>query len=310
MDSSAKKTPISIPLAICIVTIFCGIVLILSFQGTRIPIGTCGHETLPMSFSTDIEPSFGTSFLEEFGAGEPDAGRHLPPIIDYPLRKQAIDDLMKRARIITSEDSIIGFYELPGSRLVLIDRETSVAEIVANGDGIQVYNLVPEPVGSRHFGADESGPAPYGPDLSSSGNTVTITRIDILLPGPGNVTTPLYIVRKTMTEQIYYSDRTPLAFISTTGTFYARYGERIDHIVSSGQVITDPQWALCSEGFNISMDGGRMGELSHKVRFARDSDRVEHVHYIATSPYIQIHDVNAARSASYWMSRDSSGCNC
>lgn len=310
MDWSAKKIPVSIPLAICIVTIFCGIVLLMSFQGTRIPVGSCGYETLPMSFSTDIEPSFATSFLKEFGAGEPDAGRHLPPIIAYPLRKQAIDDLMERARIITSEDSIIGLYELPDARLVLIDRETSMVEIIESDDGIRVYNLVPEPVGSRHLGAGESGPAPFGPDLSSSGNTVTIKRIDIVLPGPGNAPAPLYIVRKTLTEQIFYSDATPLAFISTTGTFYVTYGERIDHIVSSGQVITDPQWVQCSEGFNVSIDGGRMGELTHKVRFARDTDRVEHVHFIATSPYIQIHDVNAARSASYWNSRDSSGCGC
>ena len=37
-------------------------------------------------------------------------------MIDYPLRKDAIDTLMARAQVNGSEESVIGLYEFPVTR--------------------------------------------------------------------------------------------------------------------------------------------------------------------------------------------------
>jgi hypothetical protein len=72
--------------------------------------GTCGPDTIPMTFTSTISPAFSMSFLQEFGENEPAPGPVLPRIVDYPLRQGIIDSLMGRARITGTEASVIGLF--------------------------------------------------------------------------------------------------------------------------------------------------------------------------------------------------------
>lgn len=274
-----------------------------------LPLGTCGPDTVPLAWSTDIEPAYGNSFLQEFGEPEPALHPEMPPLMHYPVRKQAIDALMERARIPVPEDSVIGLYEFSDSRLLLIQQDTNITEILQTGEAIRTYTLTPVLVGSRNIGADETGYAKHGAYNFSSEHVVAIRRIDLVLPSTENETFPLYIVNKTRTEHICYPDGSPLASISTTGMFYVIYGQRVELVVSGSVITLDPQWTLCSEKAEISGEEGAMDQLKHTVKLARSSERMLQSHLVSTSAHIQVHEADMG-STDQWVSRDSTGCSC
>ncbi len=310
MDISSENTQHNFLLIICCIIIFCGLLFLLVGPGIGFPVGTCGSDEIQMTHTTDIEPSYAASLLKEFGEPEPGPVPGRLPVMQYPLQKEVLDMLMDQEQIAVSENSIIGLYEFPDSRLLLIDQGTSVEEIISTDEGTRTLILPKEPAGSLHIGANETGTALHGMFLASTEYTTSIQRIDLVLPGPGNETAPLYIVKKSGTESLLNPDETPLATISTTGTFYVLYGERVERVVSSSYVIADASWTLCIERLEISGEGMTMGELKYTTKFARGSERILRAHLITTGAYIQIHDANMETSTSQWTSRDSTGCSC
>jgi len=295
--------------AVCCVIIVAGIAIIFISPWSGFSFGTCVTDTIPMTSTSSIQPAFATSFLQEFGEREPDPGPDLPPILHYPLRTGIIDSLMGRALVNGTEDAIIGLYEFPDSRLLLINQDTSVAEVLEMSEGIRTYTLVPEPVGSRHTGANKTGPAQHGAYNSSTEYDVTIQRIHLVLPEPGHVTAPVYIVKKTRTDKYLYPDGAEFFSISTTGTFYVLYGQRVERVVAGSAITLDPGWTLCSQQTGISGEGGTMGELRHTVKLARSSERMLQEYLITTGAHIQVYE-GAGSSTSQWKSRDSTGCSC
>jgi len=309
MNSSDNKKWNFTLVAVCCVIIIAGIAIIFISPWSGFSFGTCVTDTIPMTSTSSIQPAFATSFLQEFGESEPDPGPNLPPILHYPLRKGIIDSLMGRAQVTGTEDAIIGLYEFPDSRLLLINQDTSVAEILETGEGIRTYTLVPEPVGTQYTGANNTGPAQHGAYNSSTEHNVTIQRIHLVLPQKGNETAPVYIVKKTRTEKFLYPDGSEFFSVSTTGTFFVLYGQRVERVVTSVVVTLDPQWTLCSQQTGISGEGSTMGELRHTVKLARSSERMLHAHLITTGAHIQVHEASGG-STSQWKSRDSTGCRC
>lgn len=276
---------------------------------TGIPAGTSGPDIFPVNITSAITPAFATSFLYESGVREPGPAPDLPHILDYPLRREAIDGLMARANVTGTEDSIIGLYEFPGSRLLLIDQGTSVIEILETGKEIHIRTLVPEPVGSRRMGPNATGHAlQKGVHNFTSDYDISIQRIHLVLPSPENGTAPLYIVKKTQSAIYLDPDGTAFATLSTTGTFYVLYGQRVERVVASPAYSLDPSWTLCSQQTTITNDDGTMGRLNHTVRLAHGSERMIQSHLIATGPYLQVHDGTSAGS-SWWLSRESTGCD-
>ena len=310
MNISSENTQHNFLLIICCIIIFCGLLFLLVGPGIGFPVGTCGSDEIQMTRTTDIEPSYAASLLKEFGEPEPGLAPDRLPVMQYPVQKEVIDTFMDQEQIGLSEDSIIGLYEFPDSRLLLIDKGTSVEEIIRTNEGTRTLTLPKEPAGSLHIGANETGTAQHGTFLSSTEYNISIQQIDFVLPGPGNEPAPLYIVKKSGIEYLLNTDETPLATISTTGTFYVLYGERVERVVSSSFVIPDPSWTLCFERLEISGEGTTMGELKYKTKFARGSERILRAHLITTGAYIQIHDANMETSTSQWTSRDSTGCSC
>ncbi|HII99875.1 MAG TPA: hypothetical protein HA272_11630 [Methanoregula sp.] len=263
-----------------------------------------------MTHTTDIEPSYAASLLKEYGEPEPEPAPDPLPVMQYPLQKEVIDTLVDREQIAVSEDSIIGLYEFPDSRLLLIDKDTSVEEILETGEDTRIHVLPKELVGDFQLGVNDTGTAQQGMFHSSTEQHILVQRIDLALPGPGNETAPLYIVKKSGTEHLLNPDKTPLATVSTAGTFYVLYGERVERIVSSSYVIPNPSWTLCLERVEISGEGTTMGELKYTLKFARGSERILRAYLITTGAHIQVHDTNMQTSTSQWTSRDSIGCSC
>lgn len=310
MDISSENTQHNFLLIIFCIIIFFGLLFILVGPGIGFPVGTCGTDEIQMISTTDIEPSYAASLLKEFGEPEPGPAPDRLPVMQYPLRKEVIDTLMDREQIAVSEDSIIGLYEFPNSRLLLIDQGSGVEEIIRTDEGTRILTLPKEPAGSLHLGVNETGTALHGTFLSSTEYNISIQQIDLVLPGPGNETAPLYIVKKSGIEYLFNMDETPLATISKAGTFYVLYGEWVERVVSSSYVIPDPSWTLCFERLEISGEGTPMGELKYTTKFARGSERILRAHLITTGAYIQVHDANMQTSTSQWTSRDSTGCSC
>jgi hypothetical protein len=310
MDISSENTQHNFLLIICCIIIFCGLLFLLVGPGIGFPVGTCGSDDIAMTITSDIEPSYAASLLKEFGEPEPGPAPGRLPVMQYPLQKEILDSFMDQEQIAVSEDSIIGLYEFPDSRLLLIDQGSGVEEIIRTDEGTRTLTLPKEPVGSLQIGANETGTAQHGTFLSSTKYNISIQRIDLVLPGPGNETAPLYIVKKSGTESLLNPDETPLATISATGTFYVLFGDRVERVVSSSYVITDPSWTLCFERSEISGEGTAMGELKYTTKFARGSERILRVHLITTGAHVQVHDTTMQTSTSQWTSRDSTGCSC
>lgn len=311
MNSAEKRKLDYFILTVCCIIFISWIAIFPLGPGNRISMGTCGFETMPMTYSTDIQPTFEQSFLHKFGEPEPDRNLTLPPLQQYPERNVIIDSLMERAQINGSQDSIIGLYEFPGTRLLLINRNERGTEILDSGGRLQTVPLAPVPVGSFHFEDNQTENPEHGGYQYHYENSVSITRINLVIPTPGNVTLPLYIVNKTDLEQVFYPDGRSLAAITTTGNYYVIYGQRVERVTGSHAIILDPAWKQCSPRMVISGEGSRAGESKYTIKLARSSERLLWYRLITTSDYIQISDAEmGGTSSSRWISNDSTGCSC
>lgn len=270
--------------------------------------GTCSNDDIQVTYTGMSTPSYANSFLYQFGESEPARGPDMPPLTDYPMRREVVDPLMARAQVKGTEKSIIGLYEFPDSRLLLINNDTTLTEVLETGNSIRISSLIPRLAGSRHTGTNETGYHHHPTYNSSTEDDVTVHRIDLVLPGPGNATAPLYIVKKTRTDTALYPDGAELFTVSTTGTFYVLYGQRVDRVLYGAVISHDPGWKICSQKIGMSMNG-MTGELRHTVKFARSSERILHAHLIITGPSIQVYE-GSGGSTSEWNSRDSTGCSC
>lgn len=296
-------------IAVCCAIIISWIALFVINPEHRIVVGTCGPDTIPTTYSTDIQPTFEESFLHEFGSQEPALDPVLPPMKHYSENPQIFDTLMDRAHIVVSPDSIIGLYEFTDARLLLLDRNASITEVLETGGNLQTFSLVPVPAGSRYYEDHGGANVKHGDYNFSSAHSVGINRIDLVLPRSGNVTAPLYIVNKTVSEQIIDTDGKSFAAITTTGTFYVLYGQRVEHVTGSSEIVLDPAWKQCSPLMEISGDSSGTGEVKHTVKLARSSERLLRVILITTGAHIQVYDAGGG-STNQWRSTDSTGCTC
>jgi hypothetical protein len=274
-----------------------------------VPIGTCGSDTIPMNYSSEIQPTFEMSFLHEFGEREPDRNLTLPPLMLYEQKQQIIDTLMAQAHIDDPQDSIIGLYEFPDALLLLVDQNNNITEVLGTGDKIQTFSLTPVMVGNRYYESNETADLQHGTHNFSYENFVAITRVDLIIPPPGNMTHPLYIVNKTHTGHDLYPDDRSLATVTTTGRFYVIYGQRVERVIGTSAIILDPAWKQCSSQIEISGEGSGEGEMKYTIKLARSSERMLKARLITTGAYIQVVEGNMG-SGSQWKSRDSTGCSC
>lgn len=309
MNLTGRRLWEKILVAVSCTIIIAGAAIFFFNPGHRIFIGTCGPDTIPMSYSMDIYPEFTSSFLHEFGEPEPDRNRTLPPMRDYAVRQQIADTLMDRAGITSPPDSVIGLYEFPDARALLVSRGSEIVEVIGTSDGIRVINLTLVPVGSRPNGDNSMNPVQQGSYQYSSEHFIAIDRIDLVLPSPVNATTPLYLVNKTDIDRISYSGGRHLATITTRSTFYIRYGQRVERVTGTSEADLDPAWKKCSSRTGISGEGSRRGDILHTVKFARGADRVLWSRLVIMSADIQWHDTGD-ESTSEWKSGESTGCTC
>ena len=310
MNSTDNKKVHYIFLAVCCIIFISWIAIFSLSPGYRIFVGTCGSDTIPLNYSTDIEPEYDLSFLHEFGEREPDRSLTLPFMINYEVRQQNSDTLMVRTGIPLVPDAVIGLYEFPDARLLLVSRDGGIIEVLRTGEKIQTFNITPVPVGRRPNGESfTKNPIGQGSYNFSSESSIAIERIDIVLPLPGNGTAPLYIVNKTDIDRIFYPDGRHLASITSRSTFYVRFGQRVERIIGTTEVKLDPAWKQCSSGTGISGEGNRRGEIQQTVKFARGADRIVWSRLVVMSADIQWHDTGD-ESTSEWMSSDSTGCTC
>jgi hypothetical protein len=309
MNLTDRRLWEKILVAVCCAIIISWIVLFVINPEHRIVVGTCGPDTIPMTYSTDIQPTFEESFLHEFGSQEPALNPVLPPMKHYPEKQQIIDTLMDRAHVVVSPDSIIGLYEFTDARLLLLDRNASITEVLETGGNLQTFALAPVTAGSRYYEDNGGANVKHGDYNFSSAHSVGINRIDLVLPGTGNVIAPLYIVNKTESERIFDPDGKSFAAITTTGTFYVLYGQRVERVTGSSAIVLDPAWKQCSPRMEISGEGSRTGEVKHTVKLARSSERLLRVLLITTSAHIQVYDAGGG-STNQWRSTDNTGCSC
>lgn len=270
--------------------------------------GTCSNDDIQMTYTSMATPSYADSFLYQFGESEPVKGPYMPPMADYPMQREVVDPFMARAQVNGTEKTIIGLYEFSDSRLLIINNDTTLTELLETGDAIRTYTLVPRLVGKRHTGSNESGYHHHPTYNSSTDDDVTVHRIDLVLPGPGNATTPLYIVKKTRADTVLYPDGAKIFTVSTTGTFYVLYGQQVDRVLYESAISHDPEWNVCSQKIGMSRNG-MTGELRHTVKVARSSERILQAHLIITGPSIQVYE-GSGGSTGEWNSRDSTGCSC
>jgi len=299
-----------IVVAVSCVIILSWIALFVINPEHRIVVGTCGSDSSPMNYSSDLQPTFEESYLHEFGEPEPDRNLTLPPLMRYREKQPIIDTMMTRAGITVAPDAVIGLYEFPDARILLVRPNSGMVELLETHDKIQAFNLAVVLVGNRTTGGYDSREWILTEDYNfSSENTIAIDRVDLVLPPPGNATAPLYIVNKTEVNRILYPDGRSIALITSTSTFYVRYGQRVERVIGTAEMTLDPAWKQCSPRLEISGEGSRQGGLQHTVKFARGADRILWSNLIISGADIQWSDTGDG-STSEWVSSDRTGCSC
>ncbi|MDO9326687.1 MAG: hypothetical protein Q7T80_17185 [Methanoregula sp.] len=271
--------------------------------------GTCGPDTIPLKYSTPIIPHFTMSFLHDFGESEPDLNLTPPLLHRYDERREIIDTLMDRAQMNAPPDSIIGLYESPDARLLLIDRNHGIVEILQAGNNIQIITLNSSIIGGRQYTVNETMNPRHGNYNYSYTNSISLEKVLLVFPPGENFTPLLYIVKKIDSERAMYPDGRLLDEITTRGVFYITYGQRVEHVAGNVSVMLDPEWKLCTSRMEITDEGIGIGEIKSTVKIARSSERMLRVRLIATSAYIQQYDVDMS-SSNTWTSTDSTGCTC
>jgi hypothetical protein len=260
-------------------------------------------------------PVYTESLLYEFGEPEPDPAPAMPSLLDYLSKKDVIDTLLARAQVAGDEQSVIGMYEFPDSRLLLVATGVNVTEVLADNESVRTYPLVPRHVGSRNSGTAWSREAAWAAHprqkiyVSLTESNDTIQRIDLVLPGTGGPTVPLYIVNKTRTDTFRSPESAEAFSVTTTGTFYVIYGQRIERATYGSAVSHDTGWMVCSEKIGF-LRNGMNGELRNTVKLARSSERVLVAYLAVASPHLQVTEGSIGSSTSQWDSRDSTGCSC
>ncbi|MDD5143352.1 hypothetical protein [Methanoregula sp.] len=308
-----KSTPVLLTVCICIILV--GSAVLLYGPELRLPVGTCGADTITMTFTSTVVPTYTESLLHEFGEAEPDPAPAIPPMLDYPPKKDVIDTLLARAQVVGGERSVIGMFEFPDTRLILVTTGSNVTEVLADNESIRTYTLIPRYVGSRNSRTSlsrEDALALHPRDrtyISLTESNDTIQRIDLVLPVTGDTTVPLYWVNKTRTDTFHSVEGAEVFSVTTTGTFYIIYGEQVESVTYGSAVSHDPEWKVCSEKIGFTRNGMN-GELRNTVKFARSSERVLVAYLAITSPFLQVTEGNMGSSISQWDSRDSSGCSC
>lgn len=308
-----KSNPVL--LAVCICIILAGSAVLLYGPELGLPVGTCGADTITMTYASTVVPTYTESLLHEFGEAEPDPAPAMPPLLDYLPRKDTIDTLMARAQVTGDDASVIGMYEFPDSRLILVTTGANVTEVLADNDSVRTYTLIPRHIGSRNSGtawSREAAQAAHPRDrtyISLTEGNDTIQRIDLVLPGAGDPTVPLYIVNKTRTDTFRSPESAEAFSVTTTGTFYVIYGQRVERVTYGSAVSHAPEWKVCSERRGFTRNGTN-GELRNTAKLARSSERVLAGYLAVTSPYLQVAEGSIGSSTGQWDSRDSTGCSC
>lgn len=308
-----KSNPVL--LAVCICIILAGSAVLLFGPVLVLPVGTCGSDTIAMTYESRVAPVYTESLLYEFGEPEPDPAPVMPSLLDYLPKKDVIDTLLARAQVAGDEQSVIGMYEFPDSRLILVATGANVTEVLADNESVRTYTLVPRHVGSRNTGSGWNRKAAGGAhpreniSISSTVGNETIQCIELILPGQGERTVPLYRVNKTRTDAFQSADGAKVFSVTTTATFYVIYGQRVEQATYSSAISLDPEWMVCSEKIGF-LRNGMNGELRNTVKLARSSERVLVAYLAVASPHLQVTEGSIGSSTSQWDSRDSTGCSC
>jgi hypothetical protein len=206
-------------------------------------------------------------------------------------------------------------YEFPDSRLLLVSTGTNITEVLWDNESVRTYTLIPRQVGSRNSGTAWSREAAWAAHpLDRTYNSLTegndtLQRIDLVLPKAGDPTVPVYIVSKTRTDTLRSPEGADAFSVTTTGTFYVIYGQRVERVTYGSVISHDPEWKVCSERTGITRNGTN-AELRNTVKLARSSERVLVGYLAVASPYLQVTEGNMGSSMSQWNSRDSTGCSC
>ncbi|MFA5332245.1 MAG: hypothetical protein WC342_07690 [Methanoregula sp.] len=329
LPGQQKSNPVLV--VVCCIIIVAGLAIIFIAPRFGFVPGTCIEDTMPMTFENLVTPSYGQSLLYEFGEPEPAAPPQLPPMADYPMQKNTIDALMARAHVNGSEESIIGRYELPDARIILVKTGENITEILEENNSVQTYTRDIRMVGNRNYTMQHNPYQKADPDNSSNNSygfwpmiakptgaqfynytmatSDTLRRFDLILPGTANTTVPVYIINKTRSDSYLDPNNTEEFSITTTGIFYVIYGEGVEHFSYDSTITPAAGWTVCSKQIGVTMNGPT-AELRHTVKLARSSERVLVGYIGVTGPYIQVSEGNMGSSMSQWISRDGTGCSC
>lgn len=331
LPEQQKSNPVLV--AVCCIIIVAGLAIIFIAPRFGFVPGTCIEDTMPMTFENLVPPSYGQSLLYEFGEPEPAVPPQLPPLADYPMQKNTIDGLLARAHVNGSEETVLGMYELPDARIILVNSGETITEILEENNSVRTYIRDIRMVGNRNYSTRDNPYQKAGPDNSSDDShgtanfwpmiakptgahfynstmatSDTIRRFDLVLPGTADTTVPVYIVNKTRSDTYLDPNDTEEFSITTTGIFYVIYGKGVDRVSWNSSISHAPEWTICSKQIGFEKKNVT-AEVRNTVKLARSSERVLVGYLVVTGPYIQVPETMGS-SMSQWISRDGTGCSC
>lgn len=211
----------------------------------------------------NVNPTGGNLF-HTFGLEEPKivAG---PAIKGYSEAKNEIDRILEMSGFQNVKGEIIGSIDYGESKIVLIDQNETILEVIWDGSKASQYVIKPKLLGERELKTYISSDSD---DPQGKVEGVQLSRIDIVLPTGSDDVGIKTIYAVTVWREDWWDFWGNLNLLHTEGKFYVDYGINVNSIIDQTYVQTAGGCDRCEFTHSTSGAGTYCGQVTASAIWA------------------------------------------
>jgi len=191
-----------------------------------------------------------------------------PPLTSYQESKEKIDKILSAGKTQYKKENIIGLLDYNGYKILLIDQDNSVLEIISDGTTTTQHVIKPVELGEKEFVTDSVfEPVSIGATTGAE-KGFKISRIDVLLPEKSGEFTVKSIQAITVWREDWWDYLSELNLIHTQGRFYVDIGVTVSSVIDQSYAQTAGPCDRCAFTHTPSGAGTYEGQVSTSAIWA------------------------------------------